>query len=288
LKTEDSIFFIFYLSRSGSTFLAKELCDNFPVVIPPESNAIEKLIRNKKRWNVNLGLQILKEDSKFQDWNLDIVELEKLTSTQPDKTEFIRILCQLYQNSKTHSGSLFGIKKGNYISIYKELKTMFPNAKFLILIRDGRAIFNSQKNSTYSVTQRPFETNATKAAKAWKNYMQLAVEIKATFPESTKLVRYESMVENANEVLQDIAKFLELEKGDSVMNYQVPDRYGKNLHQNIGKSPMQKAISKWKDNLPLSEIKQYEAVAGKELENNQYDLITQLSSFNRLRARLGI
>jgi hypothetical protein len=63
----------------------------------------------------------------------------------------------------TNNGNL---KKGNYAFHHEQIKSTFPNSNFLAIIRHNRAVFSSQKNSIYSRTGVPFQTNPYRAAKA--------------------------------------------------------------------------------------------------------------------------
>ncbi len=275
-------FFIFYLSRSGSTFLAKELCERYPVIIPPESNIMQSVLLDHHAWTADRGVDLILQDKKMKDWQIADSDIEELGYAMQSKGGFLNELCELYKNTKTSNAATIGIKKGNYIHVYQDLKAHFPNAKFIILVRDGRAIFSSQKNSTYSVTQKAFETNPIRSAMQWKQYARLAQKIKAEHPDNTMLLKYEELIQNTDEAFKKLESFIGLQPGESVMNYQVPERYGKELHQNIDKRPIANAINKWKEKLEASEISKFETIAGQDLEQNGYKRATKHSFLKNL------
>ena len=275
-------FFIFYDARSGSTYLAKILVENAKVCIPPETNFVSSIIREYGTKNINnindlkVLCNILSRDHKFSDWNIDIedIAIEIKCQLRVKKTvtirEFIICVCELF-SQRQGSNIRFGFKKGSYISYFKQLKIIFPKAQFIHLIRDGRAVFNSKKHSIYSGTGKPFETDASKAARRWKQTVELSRHIDNLYPESSTIVHYEDLVENSDLVITRLMKFLDLDliipSLDS--SYNVPKRYGK-LHENIGKKALKNRIDAWKETLKPTEIEEYELVAGKVLESEGY------------------
>ncbi|PSO64373.1 MAG: hypothetical protein BRC36_06740 [Cyanobacteria bacterium QH_2_48_84] len=55
-------------------------------------------------------------------------------------------------------------------------------------------MFSSQKNSIYSRTGRPFQTNPYRAAKAWCKMVDLLKEIKREYPQESLVIYYENLI----------------------------------------------------------------------------------------------
>ena len=180
----------------------------------------------------------------------------------------------------------FGFKKGTYLKYYKQLKDIFPNAKFIHIIRDGRAVFNSKKNSIYSVTGKPFETNALRAAKVWKEKVLLSKKVNDLYQDTSIIIHYENLILDTDQTLSEILEFLDLDylnAKKSNLNYKVPLRYG-NLHENIRKKPLKSRINSWKEELSKQELKEYEYVAGTILNLEGYSLCNfHLDRIERLK-----
>ena len=279
-------FFIFYDARSGSTYFAKCLVERAKACIPPETNFVTSIISQygttdiTSKSDIQVLCDIIRRDRKFSDWQLNIKEIqshieEQLKLNQKlSLRDFFGIILRLYgKQFENDKFTRFGFKKGSYISFFQELKEIFPNTKFIHLIRDGRAVFNSKKHNVYSVTGKPFETNPSQAAQTWKQTIKLSRQIDNLYPEDSLIIHYEKLIENPDLNLNKVVDFLNLNPVKSVYlhEYQVPDRYGI-LHKNIKKQPLKSRMDSWKTSLKLQEIEQYEAIAGKTLKQEGYYL----------------
>lgn len=292
MKKQKNPFFIFYDSRSGSTFLSNLLVERVEVTIPPETNFIIKILNNYKKKRIEsisdleYLLKIIENDSKFSDWRLGIKEIRENTKNKLPLSPrgFLLTIFSIYKKKHSSKFYFFGIKKGNYINNYKQIKNIFPNAKYICLIRDGRAVFNSKKNSIYSKTGEPFETNVYKAAKRWSYVVNLMLDLKKENPKQTLILYYENLINNKEKVLEKTYNFLEIKprKKPNKENYIIPKRYG-NIHDNIKKEADASIIDKWKKNLSKEEIYSFENIASEELKNHGYDFYSKKYSINLLK-----
>lgn len=266
--------FIFYDARSGSTLLAKILVEKLGVIIPPEANFLPQFLNSSTLYssirNILLLHKTLEEDEKFEDWNLkDKVYLPKLAckfNYKPEKlvSEILRLYAKKHGLSPGNQ-SYFCFKKGSYRKHFRIIKKYFPECKFIYLIRDGRAVFNSKKNSLQSKTGEPFETNPRKAALQWMEAIQDYEQISSEYPEDTLLVKYEDLVSDQECILEDIRQFLGIEKlVNSGIHYNIPERYG-NLHENVSKKPNARFAYKWEQQLEKDEINTFNDIAGEYL-----------------------
>ena len=280
-------FFIFYDSRSGSTYLAKCLVENANVCIPPEANFVTSIIKSygvkaiKTERDIKLLCDIIGDDCKFIDWNIKLEDIFSKSKKQLKRNkelylrEFFFYILELFseQLPRREDCKVFGFKKGSYMLYFKQLKEIFPHAKFIHLIRDGRAVFNSKKSSIYSATGKPFETEPCQAAKMWKKKVKLSRHIDSLYPDNSIIIHYEKLITYPNSTLNEVANFLNLNILSSVSSYyyEIPERYGR-LHKNIEKQPLMSRIDSWKTSLSSQEIEKYEAIAGKILTLEGYSL----------------
>lgn len=270
-------FFIFYDSRSGSTYLANLLSKSAKIAIPPETNFIPLIIKNYNKKNISslpdlvLANQIIFSDQKFNDWGLTKTEiLEDISKKIPiSKAEFIILIFEMYLKKNSQAAEYFGIKK-NYSRYYAGLKKLFPDLKIISLIRDGRAVFRSKKTSIYSVTQKPFSTDPVVSAKDWCFEVTKTNQLLQNGEKVIK-VFYEDLISNSEETVQKILKFLSVKFEPQADTYKIPERYGE-LHMNIKKSSDLSKIERWKKELSLKEILLYQAIAGKILKQEGYRL----------------
>jgi len=129
--------------------------------------------------------------------------------TEEDKQELVRSLVR----------SVLGLleQKGDYAAKHLLTKTpnvsnlnlffrFFPNAKLIILVRDGRAVVESTINS--------FNINFDQATAKWVGAAETIVEFEkkhALYTGKYKLVRYEDLHGNTEQALRDLFEFLELD-----------------------------------------------------------------------------
>ena len=165
-----------------------------------------------------------------------------------------------------------GFKKGSFIKYHREIRETFPEAKFIIQIRDGRAVFNSKKRSIYSATGKPFVENPEKAAEEWCEMDEWICRVTDLFPE-TKIIHYERLVSETEETVRNILNFLGMDYISETQGneYHVSERYG-NLHQNIKKESLVERISAWEHQLSRDEILRFENLAHPVLTKRGYEL----------------
>lgn len=171
--------------------------------------------------------------------------------------------------------------KKEVIRHYEKIKEVFPKSKFIGLIRDGRAVFNSKKHNLYSKTGQPFETNPIRAATVWCDNLRLLKEIKKSYQEDTLILKYGKLVRDTDHIMRSVCKFLDTPYNPSSAScekyYRIPDRYG-TLHKNIEKSSFASRILAWKESLSPAEIFAFELVAYDQLITKGYEQVNQVES----------
>jgi hypothetical protein len=278
----DEPFLLVYDSRSGSTFLANLLVKYLGAAIPPETNFISGIFRKYVRSTIDNEkdlqaiLDVVYADNKFSDWQIQRQELDQyIEKKYPISLKnFILQICSLYRTKNYPNSQILGLKKGAYLLNYQRMKETFPKAKFIEIIRDGRAVFNSKKHSIYSVTGKPFETDPYKSAQEWCRMTSLFREVSQKYPTETISIRYEQMIQNPEDTVERLGQFLKVKQLDEsdLKTYAVPERYGK-LHQNINKKPLQERIDAWQKTLTSKEIYIFEAAAYQHLLQANYKLV---------------
>ncbi len=276
-------FFIFYETRSGSTFLANLLIKKVNASIPPESKFITHILSLYPSDVINdlndleTIIQLIFKENKFSDWNISRDYIRAYFKSRiPIKLRlFILALCAIFQKNNFPDARLFGVKKGSYIQHYEKIKNFFPNSKYIGIVRDGRAVFNSLKKSLKSSTGMPFEENPIRAAIEWLNISTLLKNIQKK-EKNLLIIYYEDLVHFPRKTIEFISKFLNvpINQHNSIKEkkYIVPQRYGK-LHENINKKPLINRISAWKNELSYTEILAYELISHSVLVDWRYKLI---------------
>jgi hypothetical protein len=275
-------------ARSGTTYLANLLIQHKDIGLAPESNFVIRLMKAfghapvKNQEALMRALDVIYKESKFQDWKIDRTELvsslqDRLPMTLAD---LIRAVMIFYCERHFPGRKVWGMKKGNYVFNVSRLIEFFPKARFINIVRDGRAVFGSKKKAMHSETGEPFETDPAEAAERWVKMIRNFDNLALKYPEGSIEVSYEALVSSPSEVLLTLFRFLEVDPDaeaasqgrGSVDASWVPERY-KHLHSNVGKPPQVSRIDAWKTELSADEIRIYERVAGRELRRKGYGLI---------------
>lgn len=290
--------FLIYLARSGSTFLASELDKYHDVGVTIEENipdGIKKgnrvIIRNEKEADQYLN-QIYK-DEKFKAWGID---KDKLRETLLEKLEFpftfrdILPVIHYHYFSGVEPCIVFH-KQGNYCLKINKVKKEFPDAGFLFIDRDPRAIYNSQQRNINSLTHKPMSTNVVKFSLVCKRVSQLA----RSYNEKSffHTLNYEELINEPNEMIKNVLTSLGLnhiEKDDTKEYYsKIPDSQ-KGIHENILRNPDRTNIDKWQEELQSENIAFLQFALKKEIIKKGYPLKKKiyLTFWEKLRVMIWI
>lgn len=189
--------FLTHINRTGSTYIAslldkyEEIDVGIEGIIP--DNYIKPMPIINSNEALNQYLAILYSDKRFIDWEIDPERLraELLKIEFPISfNQILQTLFNIYFKNNTQT-SLYVHKSGPYINYYSELKTDFPDSKFIFPVRDPRAVYNSMLNSKTIdgayMARNPINT----VAEIKKNYN---LAIKLNHNNDFYIVVYESLI----------------------------------------------------------------------------------------------
>ncbi|MBD3342226.1 MAG: hypothetical protein GF353_24200 [Candidatus Lokiarchaeota archaeon] len=298
MNVTPQLHFLFYMNRSGSTLLARELNKFRDVAVGIEGfekrfvqyDAETFKINTKKELKSWLD-ELYKNDKKFIEWNVDRNELEnKLTSIgfplRFDK--FLLTVLVLYSDKRS---ARILIHKGRcpsfFHNLYKSFK-IYPNSKYIFIDRDPRAIYNSQKKSNDSYTKKSMNKDIVQFALGYAN---LQKKIKCY--ERSKILKnafikvvYENLVLSVDQEIDKILQFFECAdikiEEDNYFN-SIPDDQ-KHLHENLKEKMLDRRINAWKKELTYDEIYFLEKVLKKSLLKNGYEM--EKLSYNNLSNKI--
>lgn len=277
-------------ARSGTTYLSNLLTQHKDIGMAPESNCIVNLLRAygsqiiSKPTTLGQAFDLAKGDAKFRDWQIQPEEILPILQTCLPMTiaEFVRTILIFYCEREFPGCIVWGIKKG-YIPFLWELIEHFPQAKFIHIVRDGRAVFSSQKKAIHTETGQSFEKNPVRAAGRWIRLIQTFRNFSQKQPANCLEISYERLVTDPLTGLSSIFHFLEVPEVkidfQELTSSWIPERY-RYLHPNVGKSPQKVQIDAWKEELAVKEIQRFEAVARNELENHGYALLFERQRYS--------
>ena len=277
------ITFLCYLNRSGSTYLAKLLDEYEEIGVTIESpfpDGIiykELIIKNKKQL-VKKVLNVY--NFKFKEWGISPKELIKIIlkkNKYPVKFHeiFFDIIKLYLDKNKPNSKKYIYKSSWNYLINHKKVFKNYPNSKFIFIIRDGRAIYNSQKKSLASNNLKPMSENPIKTALLFKKISKCLKSLRCN--DWLYVVKYENLIKNKEKEIDNILKFLGVKtttktKTKDLYYKKIPEKQ-KHLHNNLNKPPLKERIYAWKKELKKEEIYIFQKVAGASLIDFGYDII---------------
>ncbi len=197
-------------------------------------------------------------------------------------TSFADVVSALFQLNALGEGKhRWGDKTPYYILHLDTLLEMFPNAKVVHIVRDGR-------DCALSMLQRKWDLkifNTYHAAYLWNRYVTAGRRFGEKRPERYFEFRYEDMLSEPEPVMERLCGFLGIEFSHAVINYKKTTVPGKTplLTQPLKKDN----TAKWKKTMPKQQVRVFEAMAGDTLSACGYERDCPNARLNRLDWLLG-
>lgn len=222
IKCENPIFIV-GCPRSGTTVLASLLNRHPNIASGTETHFFNYVSKNNYHWgHFNTeNLSKLLEESRVIDF-IKLAELDKnkiiedfkeydltnidnnLTHEEQSKKTVFNLLMENFLEQK--GKSRFCEKTPNHLQNAVEIVKLYPQAKIIYLVRDGR----DTVNSLLKMPWRP--TGLVNNARFWSQYVKLGNRIEAKLessPEHNLLqIRYESLLEEPETTLKTICDFI--------------------------------------------------------------------------------
>lgn len=273
------IYFLDYLSRSGSTLLAKKMSTYKDILVGIEADFIDGIIRGKvdiqSDGELDKYLSKIYKDPKFLGWGIkkNVLKNRLLTFGFPILfNDILRtVLNEYFKNGKAE---VYIHKSNFYYRSINKVKKIFPEAKFIFIDRDPRAIFNSQKHANDFLLKKLNWGNIVSFLFAYKKSQKiLNIYTSLNF---LYIVKYENLITQEEAEMNALLKFLsvknEKKRGDYNYYEKIPNNQ-KILHKNLkDEKNIVSRVDAWKKELKNYEIYILQFILHKELKKNNYAL----------------
>ncbi len=221
--TQAPIAFLVAKDRSGTTLLQTMLDSHPNICAPLESRFLLHLkqkYQNKTHWNSKLKAQFIKdlflEQKMVLLWELDLENLQKRIANLPENTTYGEVCKQVYVSSKSfhpkENAKLIVDKNPIYAIMIPLLKEIYPDAKFIHLVRDYRG----NVNSIFSLYKK---ISIKKLGQSWVMNNQEIEKEKLLQPENYITLRYEDLLDNPEAELRKLTDFFGLNFHPNMLNY---------------------------------------------------------------------
>lgn len=218
--------------RSGTTLFRIMLNSHSKMTIPPECGFIHWWYEKYKSWDKKSSISEfvtdLKSSKKIETWGLDFSDLERFLEDEvpQDYEELVFRVIEFYGQSKLNKADqhILGDKNNYYIKHLKEIKEISPEAFFIFLIRDPKAVFSSykgiQKLKTDSNYKPELSLDVVDFIDEWlKNHKNILNFINGLKKDKFLIVNYEQLVVNTEDDLKRTSKFLDLNFEPGMLTY---------------------------------------------------------------------
>lgn len=274
--------FIVGCPRSGTTLLQRMLDAHPQLAVIDETLWIPRYLGREKYVTANglvapALLPKLLEDRRFERLGLDRGELERaLDAGVLPYAVFVTKIFDLYGEAR--GKRLVGDKSPGYVRSLSTLHALWPKARFLHLIRDGRDV--SLSAISWKKADRLFRDHptwpdepVTTAALWWERNVLLGREGSMELPPGLyREVRYEELVRDPAVSCAEICRFLGLLYDETMLRFH--EGRTRRMHGLPSKRqwlPPTQGLRDWRGQMTPRDIARFEAVAGDLLGQLGYE-----------------
>ncbi|HEX5798198.1 MAG TPA: sulfotransferase [Candidatus Saccharimonadales bacterium] len=284
--------FIIGNPRSGTSLFRLMLNSHSEVIAPPESGFLHWWSNKYNNWNklsntkfrVEEFLSDLKTSKKIENWKLDFEELKKiiLKEKPKDYSHLTELVYSTYAMRRGKNSKIIADKNNYFIYHLDDLVKIWPNAKIIFMVRDGRDVACSyitlNKISTDSPYKPKLPTKINNIAKEWTTNNQRVQDfIQKLSRDRSLLIKYEDLILHPEQTLKNVCSFLKIEFEKGMFEYYIHNaRYEDEPISTIDwkrktlEKPDKTNIGKYKKELNKQQIQEFNNIAGKMLETFGY------------------
>ncbi|MEZ5197421.1 MAG: sulfotransferase [Bacteroidales bacterium] len=279
-------FFIVSRPRSGTT-LIQTLFEAHPnVCIPPEAPVIAECydrFGRVQRWTeqeVNLFIDFLYHISKFEFWNIDKEKLAHFIHSYTGDYSLEILIKLVYMDYKSVFEKkellIFGDKNPRYSRYPNKILRIFPDARFIHLVRDYRDHILSMQRVKLLNSYLPL------IAIRWRKSQKKMLKYIKKYPENFISIRYEDFVGDPTGYFEKICAFLNIEFSPDIFDYHKQEEKFKTenkyqsdevFHGNIFKPITSDQVGKWQKNMDENSIREADFFVGKYAELSGYERV---------------
>jgi hypothetical protein len=243
-KIDDRLMFLVSLPRSGSTLTQRVISSHNDVYSLPEP------------WNMLHVLYALKNggiETEFEHVTAKEGLHGFLDSIGGDKQFYKAVRCYsdyLYSQAFKNTNKRYYLDKTpRYFHILNELLYIYPNAKYILLLRNPLSILSSVLKTWFDNDVSKLE--GTSHLRDLLLGPQLLLQCITRYPDKIKVVRYENLVNSPEQSFSELFDYLGLSFDENILNYQESNfkksDYGDQINVDDHKKPVNFYVDKWKD-----------------------------------------
>jgi hypothetical protein len=279
-------FFIVASARSGTTFLRLTLNAHPEIAVPPESRFITELYQGSDEVETTTFLRELAGHRRFHAWELPIPEVERQIGERHLLPYAEAISCVYRAYAELHGKTSWGDKTPRYVEHIPFLAKLWPDARFIHLVRDGRNVALSYSHVDFG------PKNVARAAALWGRRVSAGIRDGRALDGGRYIeIRNEDLAADPEGEIKDVCDFLGV-RFDPVMLDEKERAKGalqKDVHNYAPGVAGRKKMSSWDTEMKPADIEVFEALAGDVLAELAYERrYPTPSALARLKAKLAL
>lgn len=269
--------FVVGVARSGTTLLRAILDTHPEMAIPGESHFIPGMVKDRRRYESPSGFQgelfldDLGRHPRFRRWELSEETARRSFRDEPPATlaaAFRRVYALFAED---RGKQRYGDKTPAYIHHISSIAGLFPEARFVHLVRDGRDVALSR------LDHPTMSASPSDIAILWKRGIEKGRRMgRHLGAHRYREVRYEDLVKDPEEVTRSVCDFIELGFQPVMLSYHQraneiirPTRHPRS-HGRINLPPT-RGLRDWQTQMPPADIELFDILAGGLLEELGYE-----------------
>lgn len=290
---ERSLFFIVGCGRSGTTLLQSILLSHPDIAIPPETKFASKFpayapnLRDLSHQdNFDRALEIAIADQRRKNIPFDEPRLRELAHAAPRSWDGL-FLAFLTAVADKEGAPRVGEKSPAHTPLVGRLSESFPNAKFIHLVRDPRAVMLSRLRAGF--TAGALGTEIPRWREAADMHRDHAARLG---PSRYLLLKYEDLVTNLEPTVRSLCAFLDLDMRPEMLEPHKREKKGfnprsKGWMENTLKPVFTGSIEKWRTELTPAQIALIEFALADDMRAMGYEPTGASTSAPSLRLAIS-
>lgn len=283
-KPQNPFVFVVGCPRSGTTLLQRMLDGHPQLAVAYDTLFIPAVVRRQKDKNPPVSPELINNIHDFKRFSRFGLPPDVLDNLQFKAQDYSQLVSLIYDEfARMHGKSLGGEKSPGYVRHMPLLQGLFPQAKFIHLVRDGRNValslldWGKQKKRIKGPAKKYqlWDESPVAVSALWWVYKASRGRRDAPKigPEAYTEVRYESLVAEPETELRKLAEFLELPYSPDMVNfYEGKTKSEPGLSAKSAWLPATKGIRDWRIAMSNEDLELFEALAGNCLLEFGYDL----------------
>jgi protein-tyrosine sulfotransferase len=267
--------------RSGTTLLRSMLVAGGQIAIPPETQFLHRLpvkflSAQGLGWQdlCHLVISSFESHHHYFQWETNLYSAYNRTMSLPEKerslARIIDIVFTTYAEQRFPAATVWGDQSPVHTFYLSWIKPVFPRAKFLHLVRDGRDVISS-------MVERRGPAYLEEAVYRWMKSIECVRTLRKSSDSSQLLeVRYEDLVSQPTETLRKVSEYAGITYSPKMLDYwKLPStiEYKYHVHhRNLSRPVFASSVGKWRDRLTPEQQKYVMSRVSTLLESLGYEI----------------